>query len=84
MSRRSFAGSAAQLEISNTGPVVPVDAVERILQPFQRLAVPRMQSGSSGLGLAIVCAIAESHGADLQVLPNPGGGLTVTVGFAAA
>jgi signal transduction histidine kinase len=69
------------LAISNTGPVVPDDAVDRILRPFQRLAAPRTQSGGSGLGLAIVRAIAQSHGADLLVVPNPGGGLTVTVGF---
>jgi signal transduction histidine kinase len=77
-------GTLAVLAISNTGPLVPADAVERILQPFQRLAAPRMQSASIGLGLAIVRAIADSHGADLRVVPNPGGGLTVTVGFPAA
>jgi signal transduction histidine kinase len=76
-------GTRAVLAVSNTGPVVPDDAVDRILRPFQRLAAPRMQSESSGLGLAIVRAIADSHGADLRVVPNPGGGLTVTVGFAA-
>jgi signal transduction histidine kinase len=76
-------GTRAVLAISNTGPVVPDDAVEVILRPFQRLAAARMQSGSSGLGLAIVRAIADTHGADLRVAPNPGGGLTVTVGFAA-
>jgi signal transduction histidine kinase len=76
-------GTRAVLAISNTGPVVPEDAIDRILRPFQSLAAPRMQSGSSGLGLAIVRAIADSHGADLRVVPNPGGGLTVTVGFAA-
>ncbi|GAA3774768.1 hypothetical protein GCM10022225_73160 [Plantactinospora mayteni] len=71
------------MAISNTGPVVPEDAVDRILRPFQRLAPPRTQSGSSGLGLAIVRTIADSHRADLRVLPHPGGGLTVTVSFAA-
>jgi signal transduction histidine kinase len=74
----------AVLAISNTGPVVPADAVDQIMRPFQRLTAPRMQSASSGLGLAIVRAIADSHGAELRVVPNPGGGLTVTVGFAAA
>ncbi|HST82940.1 MAG TPA: HAMP domain-containing sensor histidine kinase [Kineosporiaceae bacterium] len=75
-------GMRVELVISNTGPVVPEDAIEEILRPFRRLAAPRMQGGSSGLGLAIVRAIADSHGADLRVVPNPGGGLTVTVGFA--
>jgi len=57
---------------------------ERILEPFQRLARPQMQGGSSGLGLAIVRAVADSHEADLRVVPNPVGGLTVTVVFAVA
>jgi len=77
-------GPRVVLTVRNTGPVVPADAVDRILQPFQRLGAPRMQNGSTGLGLAIVRAIADSHHADLHVLPNPDGGLTVTVAFAAA
>ncbi|MEU1687801.1 HAMP domain-containing sensor histidine kinase [Micromonospora sp. NPDC005707] len=76
-------GTRAVLAISNTGPIVPEDAVDRIMQPFQRLTAPRTHSGSSGLGLAIVHAIADSHGADLRVVSNPDGGLTVTVAFAA-
>jgi signal transduction histidine kinase len=77
-------GPHAVLTVRNTGPVIPADAVERILRPFQRLGAPRIQTGSTGLGLAIVRAIADSHHADLHVLPNPDGGLTVTVAFAAA
>jgi signal transduction histidine kinase len=78
-------GTRAVLAISNTGPIVPQDAVEEILRPFRRLAAPpRTQSEGSGLGLAIVRAVADSHRADLRVVPNPGGGLTVTVDFAAA
>jgi len=43
-----------------------------------------MQYGSSGLGPAIVRAIADSHHADPYALANPDGGLTVTVAFATA
>jgi signal transduction histidine kinase len=74
-------GTRAELAVSNTGPVVPEDAVDRILTPFQRLAPARIQTDSSGLGLAIVRAIADSHEAELRVVPNPDGGLTVTVSF---
>ncbi|GAA5022432.1 ATP-binding protein [Actinopolymorpha pittospori] len=77
-------GPRAVLTISNTGPIVPTDAVDRILQPFQRLTALRTQNESTGLGLAIVRAIAGSHQADLHVLPNPDGGLTVRVTFATA
>ncbi|MFD0819620.1 sensor histidine kinase, partial [Micromonospora zhanjiangensis] len=77
-------GTRAVFAIGNTGPLVPPDAVDRILEPFHRLAAPRTHGGGNGLGLAIVRAVADSHGADLRVVPNPGGGLTVTVGFTAA
>ncbi|MEU6426216.1 ATP-binding protein [Microbispora sp. NPDC046973] len=75
----------AVLTVANTGPVVPADAVERILLPFQRLGPARTgRRGSSqgfGLGLSIVSAIASAHDATLTVVPRPGGGLVVTVGF---
>lgn len=72
-------GDRVVFAISNTGPVVPPGAIETILRPFQRLAPPRLHGGGSGLGLAIVRAIVDSHRAELRVVPNPGGGLTVTV-----
>jgi len=72
----------AVLVVSNTGPIVPGGEVGRILQPFQRLGAPG-RTENSGLGLAIVRAIAGSHGADLDVVPNVDGGLTVTVAFPA-
>jgi len=74
-------GSQVVLAVTNTGPVVPAGAVETIRRPFQRLAAPRLHSGGHGLGLAIVESIVDSHRAELRVVPNPGGGLTVTVEF---
>ncbi|WP_285783630.1 ATP-binding protein [Microbispora sp. NBRC 16548] len=78
----------AVLTVANTGPVVPADAVERILLPFQRLGPARTgRRGSSqgfGLGLSIVSAIASAHDAGLTVVPRPEGGLVVTVGFPVA
>ncbi|MGY0235098.1 sensor histidine kinase [Longispora urticae] len=71
----------AVLTVGNTGPVVPADAVGRILQPFQRLGPTSPEDGSSGLGLAIVRAVAASHDAELRVRPGVQGGLTVTVAF---
>ena len=73
----------AILSVFSTGPPVPPDQVERLFQPFQRGA-PRDRTGSRnglGLGLSIVTAIAETHGAWLQAHALPGGGLGVRVGF---
>jgi signal transduction histidine kinase len=78
-------GTSAALKVANTGPVVPAEAVERLLQPFQRLSRSRTGHGEGlGLGLSIVAAIASAHAAQLDVRPRGEGGLDVTVRFPAA
>jgi signal transduction histidine kinase len=74
----------ASLTIVNTGPRVPADQIGRLTQPFQRL-VPDRTAGPDGhgLGLSIVAAIAAAHGANLDIRPNPDGGLLVAVAFPA-
>jgi signal transduction histidine kinase len=79
------AGSPAAgslLAVTNTGPVVPADEVDRLLGPFQRMATARTGHGDGlGLGLSIVDAIADAHGASLSVRARPEGGLEVVVRF---
>lgn len=78
-------GARASLTIANSGPVVPGDEVERLLQPFQRLAPDRLGHREGfGLGLSIVAAIAAAHDARLDVRPGEHGGLHVQVTFPAA
>ena len=73
----------AELAVANTGPVVPAEEVERLLQPFQRLAGDRVGHGDGlGLGLSIVAAIANAHEAALDVRAGADGGLEVDVRFA--
>jgi signal transduction histidine kinase len=72
------------LLVTNTGPDVPADQIQRLLQPFQRLSPDRAGGpGGSGLGLSIVAAIANAHGAAISAHPGPGGGLSIEVSFAA-
>ena len=72
----------AILSVGNTGPVVPPDQIDRLLQPFQRLPAGRAgQPEGLGLGLSIAAAIVRAHGAVLAVRPNSAGGLNVTVSF---
>jgi signal transduction histidine kinase len=66
----------AWFAISNTGPVIPPDEVQRLFRPFERLGRARVGDGH-GLGLAIVAAIADVHGADLQARARPEGGLHI-------
>ena len=69
------------LSVSNSGPVVPADDLERLFEPFQRRAAERLGDDGLGLGLSIVHAIAAAHRADLAVRPQPGGGLAIDVRF---
>jgi signal transduction histidine kinase len=64
-------GLNASITVTNSGPVVPDDQLQRLFQPFQRL----------GLGLAIVKAVAQAHHAALTTTARPEGGLIITVRF---
>ncbi len=79
----AIAGRAV-LTVSNSGPVVPASEVERLFRPFQRIGTARVTGADGhGLGLSIVSAIADAHGAELQARARPEGGLEITVGFVA-
>jgi signal transduction histidine kinase len=75
-------GGHAVLSVLNTGPVIPEASMERLLQPFQRHPPDRTgHDRGLGLGLSIVQAIADSHGATVTARPRPGGGLDVETSF---
>jgi signal transduction histidine kinase len=80
----------ATLEVTNTGPVISPDQVDELTKPFSRLdrngAVARRNGEARqglGLGLSIVQAISEAHGARLTTTPRAEGGLNVAVSFPA-
>ena len=74
----------AHLTVTNTGPLVPAEELQRLFQPFQRLnSKSRSSSDGIGLGLAIVQAIADSHDATVVAQAQPGGGLGIDVAFPA-
>jgi signal transduction histidine kinase len=74
--------AGAVLTISNTGALIPPDAVEGLFQPFRQLGAERIRHGDGhGLGLAIVRAIADAHGTALTARARPGGGLDIEVIF---
>jgi signal transduction histidine kinase len=75
----------AVLSVCNTGAVVPASEVDRLFQPFQRLGADRALVGPGhGLGLAIVRAIADAHGACVTARARAGGGLEIAVAFPAS
>jgi signal transduction histidine kinase len=69
--------------VANSGPVVPEESIRGLFEPFQRLDRTARDGEHHGLGLSIVRAIADSHGASVSALPGQPNGLAVTVTFSA-
>jgi signal transduction histidine kinase len=73
-------GEFPALVVTNTGPLVPADAMAGLFEPFRRLDRDRTNlRAGAGLGLSIVRSVAHAHGGSVSATPNPGGGLRVTV-----
>ena len=72
-------GDRVSATVADDGPGVPADQRSRVLRRFLRLDTSRGSPGS-GLGLALVAAIADLHGAKLSLSDNSPG-LTVEVNF---
>jgi len=78
------AAGRATFTIANTGPLIPTRELTRLFQRFQRLNPPAGRSADgAGLGLAIVQAIANAHGATVTAQARTGGGLRIDIDFPA-
>ncbi|HWA22413.1 MAG TPA: ATP-binding protein [Caulobacterales bacterium] len=75
-------GERIVLSVADTGPGVPPEERERVIDRFVRLETARSTPGA-GLGLSLVAAVAEVHRADLKLEDGLGGaagpGLRVTL-----
>ena len=76
----SIARRAPGLEIliRDHGPGVPAAELERIFEPFYRVAESRdRDSGGEGIGLAITAHVMRAHGGSASASNAAGGGLAV-------
>jgi two-component system sensor histidine kinase CpxA len=68
----------AVIRVTDSGPGVPEDSLEKIFQPFYRIDDARGRStGGVGLGLAITDQAVRLHGGSVKASNLPGGGLLV-------
>jgi two-component system, OmpR family, sensor kinase len=72
--------SVARMSVSDHGPGLRSDQLERIFEPFYRADASRSRdSGGAGLGLSIVNAVVVAHGGHVTVKETSGGGATFEV-----
>ncbi|QMT60429.1 two-component system sensor histidine kinase CpxA [Legionella sp. PC997] len=68
------------IDISDKGPGVPKDQLDKIFSPFYRVDTSRTKkTGGYGLGLAIAARSIYLHHGEIMALNNPDGGLLVRI-----
>jgi len=78
--RLEQAAAQTRIVVRDHGPGVPPGELERIFQPFHRVAESRTRdTGGDGIGLAITARVLAAHGGSARADHAPGGGLAVTL-----
>jgi two-component system OmpR family sensor kinase len=73
-------GPGLVLVIRDHGPGVPPADLERIFEPFYRVAESRdRDTGGEGIGLAITAQVMKAHGGFARANNHSGGGLSVSL-----
>jgi two-component system OmpR family sensor kinase len=71
---------SAKVSVSDHGPGLQPEQMDRIFEPFYRADPSRSRdSGGAGLGLSIVSAVVVAHGGHVKVRETSGGGATFEV-----
>jgi signal transduction histidine kinase len=77
--RTGTSDAAVYLEIANSGPFIPDDAVPSLFEPFRRVEARAGVRDGVGLGLSITQSVATAHGATVTARSQPAGGLDISV-----
>jgi two-component system sensor histidine kinase CpxA len=79
--QQNGAGSPeAVVRVTDSGPGVPEDALDKLFRPFYRIDDARgRQTGGVGLGLAITDRAVRLHSGTIRVSNRPQGGLMVEI-----
>ncbi len=73
------------IRISDRGPGIPEDALERVFTPYFRLDKSRNRTtGGVGLGLTVTQTVIRGHGGEIVLQNRLGGGLEARITLAAA
>jgi len=80
--RLNVASEALQITVEDSGPGIPVEALDCVFEPFHRLEGSRNRStGGVGLGLTIARQAIEDQGGTLTLSNRTSGGLRALIRF---
>jgi signal transduction histidine kinase len=77
--RTGSSDAGAYLEIANSGPFIPDDAVPSLFEPFRRMEARAGVRDGVGLGLSIARSVVTAHRATVTARSQPAGGLDIAV-----
>jgi PAS domain S-box-containing protein len=78
---RLVAAGRVAIDISDTGPGIAPDKLERLFEPFERVGAEYTGVDGAGIGLAVARRLSDAMGATLSVKSREGSGSTFTVEF---
>jgi two-component system sensor histidine kinase KdpD len=74
------AGDVVKIDVTDAGPGIPADELERVFDRFYRGAMGDRNPGGSGLGLAICRAFIEANGGSVEAISmGAGSGATFRI-----
>lgn len=74
--------AATRIEVNDTGPGIPPEERQLVLERFHRGRAGRSGPSGHGLGLAIARELAREWGGDILLQDRSGGGTTAVLAFA--
>jgi signal transduction histidine kinase len=77
--RTGTSDTGTYLEIANSGPFIPDDAVPSLFEPFRRMEARTGVRDGAGLGLSIARSVLTAHRATVTARSQPAGGLDISV-----
>ncbi len=77
--RTGTSDTTVYLEIANSGPFIPDDAVPSLFEPFRRMEARTGVRDGVGLGLSIAQSVATAHRGTVTARSQPAGGLDISV-----
>jgi PAS domain S-box-containing protein len=81
---RASVGNRIRVDVTDTGRGIPVERIERLFAPFDRLGAEETGIEGTGLGLALTRPLVEAMGGTISVATESGRGSTFSVELASA